>query len=49
MLVTLRACHAFLDEERADGARARAALEEMRRTGEKPILADVVFRELGLE
>ena len=46
-LVTLRACHTFLDEERADGA--RAALEEMRRTGENPIPADVVFRELGLE
>lgn len=47
--VTLRACRAFLDEERADGVRARASLEEMRRTGAKPIPADVVHRELGLE
>lgn len=49
LVVTPAACRQFLNEERADGEAAVAALEEMRRTGAKPIPAEQVHRELGLE
>ena len=47
--VTVGACYRFLAEERADGQAARSAIEEMKRTGAKPIPAEQVYRELGLE
>lgn len=49
VVVTLAACDRFLREEREDGEGALAALEEMRRTGARPIPSEQVFRELGLE
>jgi hypothetical protein len=48
-VVTLAGCDRFLREEREDGEGALAALEEMRRTGARPIPSEQVFRELGLE
>lgn len=49
LVVTVAACYRFLVEEREDGQGACAALEEMRRTGQRPIPYERVRQEAGLE
>jgi hypothetical protein len=49
LVVTVRACYRFREEERADGESAMAAVARARQTGARPIPWARARRELGLE